>query len=455
MSQSTSHTATAHDGLSHTQATLGDLAARVLAVARKAGATACDVDVSESSGQNVTVRLGQVETIEYNRDKGVGITVYLGQRKGNASTSDFSDAALEQTVAAALAIARYTAEDDCAGLPDPARLATRFPDLDLYHPWNLPVEGAIDLAQRSEAAARAVDARIANSEGATVSNHTGQAIYANSEGFIGYGLSTRHSISCAVIAQQGDAMQRDYWYTTARAQADLEGAEAVGRRAGERTLARLGARRIKTGNYPVLYEAAVATGLIGHMVSAISGGALYRGSSFLLGSLGTQVFAPLVDIVEDPFLPRGMASSAFDAEGVAVERRELVSGGMLNGYMLGSYSARKLGMQTTGNAGGAHNLLVRPTAGDFQDMLKRLGTGFLVTELMGQGVNAVTGDYSRGATGFWVENGIIVHPVEEVTVAGNLKDIFKSIVAIGADQETRGSKHVGSILIESMAVAGE
>ncbi|QNM95563.1 metalloprotease PmbA [Chitinimonas koreensis] len=441
-------------GFSHTLDQLRDIVERTLADARARGATACDVEVSEGCGQNVSVRLGEVETIEYNRDKGVGVTVYIGQRKGHASTSDFSPAALEQTVGAALAIARYTAEDEAAGLADPDRLATEFPDLDLYHPWDLPVEAAIELALRCEAAARGVDARIANSEGATVSNQAGQSVYGNSHGFIGPSRSSRQSLSCAVIAQDGEAMQRDYWYGTARAAEDLGDAAAIGRRAGERALARLGARRLKTGEYPVLFDPAMAAGLIGHYVSAASGGALYRKASFLLDALGSQVFSPLVEIVEDPFLPRGLASSVFDAEGVACERRELVSGGVLNGWFLGSYSARKLGLATTGNAGGCHNLLVTPTAGDFADMLRRLGTGLLVTELLGQGVNGVTGDYSRGAAGFWVENGVIVHPVEEITIAGNLREMFRAIAAIGSDVETRGSKRVGSILLEKMTVAG-
>ncbi|WP_374354383.1 metalloprotease PmbA [Chitinimonas sp.] len=457
MSQSTIAPAQAEDraSFSFSRTQLDELAARVLDKAKAAGASACDVDVSESAGQSVSVRLGEVETIEYNRDKGMGVTVYLGQRKGHASTSDFSDAALAQTVAAALAIARYTAEDSCAGLADPHRLARDFADLDLYHPWALPVEAAINLARQCEVAARAVDGRIGNSEGATVSSHAGQSIYANSHGFSGYNLSSRHSVSCAVIAQEAAVMQRDYWYSSARAATDLEEAAAVGRRAGERALARLGARRIKTGDYPVLYDAALAGGLLGHFVNAVSGGSLYRQSSFLLDSLGTQVFSPLVDIVEDPFLPRGMASSNFDAEGVATVRRQLVAAGVLHGYFLGSYSARKLGMESTGNAGGSHNLLVAPTAGNLADMLKRLGTGLYVTELMGQGVNGVTGDYSRGAAGFWVENGVIVHPVEEVTIAGNLRDIYRGIVAIGSDIETRSSKRVGSILVERMTVAGE
>lgn len=447
-------TTSTESGFSYSQAALRELVENVLADAKRQGASSCDVDVSEGVGQNVSVRLGEVETIEYNRDKGVGVTVYLGQRKGHASTSDFSPQALSQTVSAALAIARYTAEDDCAGLADPDMLATQFPDLDLYHPWDCSVEDAIALAQRCEAAARAVDSRISNSEGATVSSHVGQSVYANSHGFIGPGISSRHSISAAVIAQEGDAMQRDYWYSVARAASDLEDAVAIGRQAGERAIARLGARRIKTGDYRVLYDPSLAGGLIGHMISAASGGSLYRKASFLLDSLGKPVFSSIVNITEDPFLPRGMASSAFDAEGVACVQRELVSDGVLNGWLLGSYSARKLGMRSTGNAGGAHNLLVRPTAGDFGDMLKQLGTGLYVTELLGQGVNGITGDYSRGAAGFWVENGQIVHPVEEVTIAGNLKDIFMGIVAIGSDIEMRGSKRVGSILVEKMMVAG-
>lgn len=441
-------------GFSYSQPALKALVEQVLADAKRQGATSCDVDVSEGVGQNVSVRLGEVETIEYNRDKGVGITVYLGQRKGHASTSDFSAEALSQTVSAALAIARYTAEDDAAGLADPTRLATAFPDLDLFHPWSLPVEEAIELARRCESAARDVDSRISNSEGATVSSHIGQSVYGNSHGFIGPSISSRHSISASIIAQEGEAMQRDYWYSVARAAADLEDAAAIGRKAGERAIARLGARRIKTGEYRVLYDPTLAAGLIGHMVSAASGGSLYRKASFLLDSLGKPVFSPIMQIIEDPFLARGMASSNFDAEGVACVRRELVTDGVLNGWFLGSYSARKLGMTTTGNAGGSHNLMVKPTAGGLDDMLRQLGTGLFVTELLGQGVNGITGDYSRGAAGFWVENGKIVHPVEEITIAGNLKQIFQSIVAIGSDVDRRGSKHVGSILVERMTVAG-
>lgn len=442
-------------GFSYSEAALGQLARTALEAARAGGASACDVDISEGIGQNITVRLGEVETIEYNRDKGVSLTVYVGQRKGHASTSDFSPQAIAQTVHAALAIARYTAEDPAAGLPDADRLATEFPDLDLYHPWDLNVEAAIELALACEDAARDVDARISNSEGATVSGQTGQSVAANSLGFCAYRRSSRHSISCAVIAQEGDAMQRDYWYTTARAPSDLEAATEVGRVAGERALARLGARRIKTGDYPVLYDPGLAAGLLSHFVHAVSGGSLYRKSSFLQDSAGTRIFAPLVNITEDPFLLRGLGSGAWDAEGVATVRRELVKDGVLNGYFLGSYSARKLGLASTGNAGGNHNLLVTPTAGDLQDMLRQMGTGLWVTELLGHGVNGVTGDYSRGAAGFWVENGVIAYPVEEVTIAGNLKDMFQQIVAIGSDIEVRGSKHIGSVLIERMMVAGE
>ncbi|UXY13780.1 metalloprotease PmbA [Chitiniphilus purpureus] len=432
---------------------LQQLAAQVLDQARSQGASAADVEISESVGQNVNVRLSEVETIEYNRDKAVGVTVYLGQRKGHASSSDFSAQALADTVAAAVAIARYTAEDPHAGLPDAAELATAFPDLALHHAWALPVEGAIDLARDCEAAARAVDPRITNSDGGSLSTHASQWVYANSLGFSGSGRGTRYSLSAAVIAEEDGAMQRDYWYSAARDPADLLSPQTVGHRAGERAVRRLGARRIKTGEYPVLFEAPVASSLLSHWVSAVSGSSLYRKSSFLLDSLGTQVFAPCVNIVEEPFLAKGLASSAFDAEGVATRRRELVQDGVLDGYFLSSYSARKLGLRTTGNAGGPHNLLVSPT-GTFDGLLAQLGTGLLVTELLGHGINLVTGDYSRGAAGFWVENGVIRYPVEEITVAGNLRDMFRRIGGIGDDVLTSSSRRVGSILIERMTVAG-
>ncbi len=436
------------------RADLAALAQAALSHAAALGASACDVDVSEGYGQSVTVRLGSVETIEYNRDKGIGVTVYFGQQKGHASTSDFSPKALRDTVAAAASIARYTAADDCAGLADAALLARSQPDLDLYHPWALPVEQAIDLAHRCEAAARGADARISNSEGATVSTQSGHFIYANSNGFCDGYASSRHSISCSVIAESAGGMQRDYWYSVARQADDLLSAEAVGQMAGERTARRLGARRIATCQVPVLFDASLAAGLIGHFISAISGGALYRKSSFLLDSLGQQVFSPLVQISERPHLARGLASSAFDAEGVATRDRELVSQGVVNGYLLGSYSARKLGLQSTGNAGGSHNLLVASTGEDVTALLQKMGSGLLVTELLGHGVNQVTGDYSRGAAGFWVENGVLAFPVEEITIAGNLREMFRGVVAIGNDILIRGSKQCGSILIDRMTVAG-
>ncbi|QZA79926.1 metalloprotease PmbA [Deefgea piscis] len=439
---------------SFSEQNLRDLAAQVLQEAQKQGASACDVEVSEGAGQNVSTRLDEVETIEYNRDKGVNVTVYLGQQKAHASSSDFSAAALAETVNKALSIAKYTAADEFAGQADPARLCTHFPDLDLYHPWPLSVEGAIELARECEAAARGVDPRINNSDGATVSTSGSRWVYANSLGFMGTGTSTRYSISAAVIAEDESGMQRDYWYSSARAETDLDSAKKIGQRAGERTIRRLGARRLKTGDYPVLFEAPVASSLIGHWIAAVSGASLYRKSSFLVDSLGKSVFSPCVTITEDPFLKRGFASGAFDAEGVATVARTVVDAGLQQGYFLGSYSARKLGMDTTGNAGGPHNLLVAPTI-DAASLLGLMGTGLLVTELLGHGTNMVTGDYSRGAAGFWVENGVIQYPVEEITIAGNLREMYQQIIAVGDDGLRSSSRHVGSILIEKMTVAGE
>lgn len=440
---------------SSTTDTLRALAARVLELARAGGATAAESEVSEGFGQNVTVRKGEVETVEYNKDKGVSLTVYIGQRRGHASTSDFSEDALRRTVDKALAIARYTAEDDCAGLADAELLAREFPDLDLYHPWDLAVAEAIELARVCEAAALGVDARINNSEGATVSTQESQFIYANSLGFTAGYPTSRHSVSCAVIAQEAGAMQRDYWYDTARAAGDMAAAEAVGRRAGERTVRRLKARKLGTRQCPVLFEAPVASGLIASFVSAVSGGHLYRKSSFLLDCLGTRVFPQFMQIQERPFLPRGLASAAFDHEGVATHERDVVKDGVVQGYFLSSYNARKLGMKSTGNAGGNHNLIIPSTGEDLDGLLKKMGRGLLVTELLGHGLNMVTGDYSRGAVGFWVEDGAIAYPVEEITVAGNLRDMFLGILAIGRDVEVRGSRRVGSILIDRMTLAGE
>jgi PmbA protein len=441
--------------LAHESAQLSEIAADVLKYAKAQGASAAETEISEGVGQTVTVRCGEVETIEYNRDKGIGVSVYFGKRRGHASTSDFSPQAVRATVDAAVSIARFTASDDYAGLADAEMLAKEIPALDLFHPWDLPVERAIEMAQACESAAFAVDKRIANSEGATVSTQHSHFIYGNSLGFLAGYPSSRHWLSCAVIAGKGDAMQRDDWYSSARNAADIDAPEQIGRTAGARAVRRLGAKKISTTQVPVLFEAPVAASLLGHLVSAVSGGSLYRKSSFLLDSLGREIFAPWVKITEDPHIRGALASSPFDEEGVATRRRELVAGGVLNGYFLGSYSARKLGMQTTGNAGGCHNLILADSGEDFAALLKKTGRGLLVTELMGQGINMVTGDYSRGAAGFWIENGEIAYPVHEITIAGNLKDIFRGIVAAGSDVLKRGSKHCGSILIERMTVAGD
>ena len=436
------------------QDTLRQMAQDILEHARSRGASACEADVSEGFGQSVSVRLGEVETIEYNRDKGVGVTVYLGQRRGYASTSDFSPAALRATVDAALSIARFTAPDEAAGLPEAELLARGETDLDLYHPWLLPVEDAIDIARRCEAAAFAVSPLVKNSEGASVSCQQSHFVSANSLGFMGGYASSRHYLSCSVIAGEGDAMQRDDWYSTHRDAADLAEAEVVGEYAARRALSRLGARKIATCEVPVLFEAPLAATLIGNFVYAASGGSLYRKSSFLLDSLGTQVFSPQVHIGERPHLPRALGSSPFDDDGVATQDREVVEAGVLKGYFLSTYSARKLGMRTTGNAGGSHNLIVRPGKRDLVGLAALMGRGLLVTEVLGQGVNYVTGDYSRGASGYWVENGEIRHPVQEITIAGNLKDMLRGIVAVGNDVLVRGSKQVGSILLERMTIAG-
>ena len=426
----------------------------VLKLAKNAGASSAETETSYGSGQNVSVRLGETETIEYNRDKGVSVTVYFGQQKGNASTSDLSLSALKDTVEAACNIAKYTAKDEFCGLADAALMATDFPDLDLNHPWHISVDDALEMAKHCEAAALGVDTkRINNSEGAGVSNSDGVFAYANSHGFVDGYVSTRHSMSCSVIAGEGDAMQREYWYTSARDFADMETAEEIGKIAGERTIRRLGAKLMQTGNFPVLFEAPLASGLISSLVSAISGGSLYRKSSFLLDSLGKQIASSVLNIDELPHLKKGSASSPFDGEGVATKSRKLVQNGVLQGYVLGSYSARKLGMQTTGNAGGTHNLIVQSTGQNMAELLQLMGTGLLVTEVLGHGLNMVTGDYSRGAAGFWVQNGVIAYPVEEITIAGNMADMLKNMVAIGTDVNKNSSKQTGSILIGKMTVA--
>ena len=433
-----------------------DVAVRALEAARRMGASDAEVEVSAAIGQSVTVRRGEVETVEYNRDKGVGITVFFGNRRGNASTTDISPESVDRAVQAACAIARHTAEDSAAGLPDEARLFRgQAPDLNLFHPWGLGVEEAIELARRTEAAALAVDKRITNSEGATISAYDSDFILGNTRGFLDGFPGSKATISVSVVAEDKRGMQRDYWYTTDRDPARLDEAQAVGRICGERAVRRLGARRVPTGDFPVLFENNVAGSLVSHLVSAASGSSLYRQSSFLLGKLGERIFPRGFELVEDPHRPGDMASTYFDAEGVATAPRKVVEDGVLKGWFLSAYSARKLGLETTGNAGGNHNLLVKPGDLDFDPLLRRMGRGLLVTEMMGQGVNSVTGDYSRGAAGYWVENGEIRFPVEEVTIAGNLLDVFAGIAAVGSDVIVRGSKHCGSILVERMTIAGE
>ncbi len=436
---------------------LADLVSLTLEEARRQGATQCEADASVSRGLSVNVRLGEVDTVEYQRDRGLAVTVYFGKRKGSASTADLGRAALIDTVAKACAIARYTAEDPYAGLIDPEALARDIPDLDLDHPWDLAPERAIELARDCEAAGLAVDARVANSEGASVGSQRYSGMYGNSLGFLGGYSSTSHSVSCSLIAEQGEEMQRDHWYSVARDAADLEDAASIGRLAGERALARLGARRLTTRKAPVAFAPDVARGLIGHFLGAIRGTAQYRKASFLLDAAATQVFPAFVQMHERPHLPKALASSPFDQEGAATRDRELVRDGVLDGYVLGSYSARRLGLKTTGNAGGIHNLLVAARDGGLNaaDFLARLDTGLLVTELMGQGVNGVTGDYSRGASGFWVERGAIRYPVHEVTIAGNLKRMYLDIAALGADTDVRGAVRAPSILISELTIAGE
>jgi PmbA protein len=437
---------------------LAELALEALAHARKLGASDCASEASESTGLSVTTRKGEVETIEHTRDKGLGITVYLGQRRGNASTSDFSLDAIRQSVQAAYDLARHTAEDEAAGLPDPSELERDPRDLDLFHPWHLEADAAIELAQRAESAAFAVSRQIVNSEGANVHTGCDQFVLANSRGFLAGYPQSRHSISVAPIARGKGGMQRDDWYTSMRVAADLAQPEAVGEYAARRALARLGGRKLSTRQCPVLFDAPVASGLLGNFVQAASGGALYRKATFLVDALGKRLFPEHISIHEDPFIEQAMGSGPFDEEGVRGHARDVVAHGILQGYFLSCYSARKLGMKSTGNAGGSHNLVMRSSQtsadDDFASMLRKLGTGLLVTELIGMGIDYVNGDYSRGASGYWVKNGRIAHPVEEITIAGNLRQIFGAIAAVGADTLVRGNKKTGSILIEQMTVGG-
>ena len=434
---------------------LSDAVQLALEEAGSRGASSSEAAASLSQGLSVNVRKSEIETVEHTRDRNLVVSVYFGQRTGSASTSDYSPAAVKETVLAACNIAKWTEEDRCIGLADPERLAKDVMDLDLYHPWTPSVEEASSLALECEASALGADARIVNSEGASVDAHQGVEVYGNSLGFIGHTQKSRQGISCSVIAGVGDSMQRDYWYSSARRLGDLDTPLQVGDQAARRTLRRLGARRVPTCRVPVIYEAPVASSLLGHFISAISGGALYRKASFLLDHLDKKIFPEFVRIHEQPLIVGGMGSAAFDGEGVATSARDIVSDGILRGYVLGSYSARRLDMQTTGNAGGVHNLTIDTGDQNLEQMISGIDEGFLVTELIGFGINNVTGDYSRGAAGLWIENGEIAYPVEEVTVAGNLKDIFQNIAAIGNDVDPRRSTRCGSILVEGLTIAGD
>ena len=433
---------------------LSGIAEQLLSRARAAGASQAEVSCNEDAGLAVNVRMGDVETVEATRDRGVSVTVYFGKRKGSASTADLRESSLEATVAQACAIARYTEEDPASGLADAALMASTQREFDGWHPAAFDADRAIDIALACEAAGRALDSRIANSDGASSNANASLSVYANSHGFLGAERQTSYSTGCALIAGEGDGMQRDHWYSVALAEADLEAAESVGRKAAERTVARLQPRQLQTGEVPVLFVAEMARSLIGSYLGAVSGGALYRKASFLLDSAGTRVFPEWFGIDELPFLPRGFRSAAFDAEGVATRESALVRDGIVQRYVLGSYSARKLGLQTTANAGGVHNLQVKANAGDLASMVRGLQRGLLVTELMGQGVNMITGDYSRGAAGFWVENGEIAYPVDGITIAGNLKPMFAAIEAVGSDVDPRSHVGTGSILVGRMTVAG-
>ncbi|WP_347246654.1 metalloprotease PmbA [Thermomonas sp.] len=442
------------DDSTQRQQRLAGIAQQLLERARSAGASQCEVTCNEDAGLAVNVRMGDVETVEATRDRGVGITVYFGQRKGSASSADLREASLAATVAQACAIAKHTEADPASGLADAALMAQTLREFDSWHPAAFDADRAIDLALACEAAGRAVDVRIGNSDGASVNANASISVYANSHGFLGTERSTSYSAGCALIAGEGEAMQRDGWFSVALAQDDLETPEAIGRKAAQRTLQRLDPRPLPTGQVPVLFCAEMARSLIGSFIGAVSGGALYRRASFLLDSAGTRVFPDWFAIEEDPFVLRGFRSASFDGEGVATRKSMLVDAGIVQRYVLGSYSARKLGLATTANAGGVHNLQVKANAGDLAAQLQAMGRGLLVTELMGQGVNAITGDYSRGAAGFWVENGVLAYPVDGITIAGNLKTMFAAIETVGNDVDVRSHVRTGSILIGHMTVAG-
>lgn len=436
-------------------AILKDVAEDALVYAKQLGATAAELSVSCDDGLAVSARMGEVETVEHTRDQGLGITVFFGKRKGHASTADIRPGSIQEIIDAACNIAKYTAEDDCAGLPPEERMAHGYPELDLDHPWNIQADEAVELAVACEQAARETDARIVNSEGASVHANRGTVVFANSHGFIGSYSGTRHSISCSVIGQEGGHMQRDYWYDYARHAKDLDAPESIGRKAAERTISRLNAEKLSTQQVPVLYQADVARGLLGHLVAAVRGSSLYRKASFLVDAQGEQLFPDWVRVHEQPHLKGALGSGPFDGEGVATQDRDLISGGVLQGYVLDHYSACRLGLETTGNAGGTRNLSMESSGQSFDELLKQMGTGVLVTELIGHGLNLVTGDYSRGAAGFWVENGEIQHPVEEFTVAGNLKTMFKNLVAVGNDIDTRSGTLTGSWLLDNLTIGGQ
>jgi PmbA protein len=432
---------------------LKDLVQSCLVEAKQQGATSAEASINVEHGLSVTARLGEAETLEHHNDRGLGVTIFIDQKKGNASTTSFEPAAIKDAVTAACNIAKYTEADDCAGLADAERMATNMPDLELDHPWGVSPEEAIEIAISCENAARNDD-KISNSEGATVTSSRGTTIYANSHDFVGSYSSTRHNVSCVVIAEQDGNMQRDYWFATARDPKKLDAAENIGKKAAERTISRLGARKISTQTTPVIFEANMARSLISHFISAISGGSLYRKASFLIDHLDKKVFSDSVNITEDPLIKGGFGSSAFDMEGVATKARTLVDQGVLKGYVLSSYSARKLAMETTGNAGGVHNLELKAGTNNLDQLVKQMGKGLLVTELIGHGVNTVTGDYSRGAVGFWVEGGEIQYPVDEITIAGNLKDMYQKIVEVGSDVDRRSNVITPSLLIDNMMIAG-
>jgi len=440
--------------MSFDSATLCGITEDLLRLASAKGATAAEAGLSVEQGLSVTVRMGEVETIEHNRDKSLGVTVYLGKRKGSASTTDFTGEALEDTVQAAMDIARYTEEDQYAGLIDPAYLAMDYPDLDLYHPWELNAEQAIDMARRGEAVALQYDKRVTNSEGAYVTTHSGYRVYANSHGFLGHYPSTRHSCGCTVIASENERMERDYWYSLGRTAEQLEDFAAIGEKAAQRAVSRLGARKIKTQKLPVIFTAEVARGLLGHLIRSISGGALYRNASFMVNRLGDLIFPQYITVDERPHLPGAIGSAPFDSEGAINRAHAVVNNGKLESYVLDSYAARRLGMEPTGNAGGVHNLFIRDSGKDLDTLLKDMHRGLLITEVMGQGVNIVTGDYSRGAAGFYVDNGTIQYPVEEFTLASNLARMFQQLIAVGNDIDARSSMCTGSWLISEMTVAG-